>query len=1127
MNIFGLSHSKSQSGYFKLKSIKMNLNQKRTLVGMVCLLLSVSLFAQVEMYQEQVNLPTYKVQAPEKAPIFFTQKKFQGASRFTYPLALNDQISGVREQQNWQFLVLENEYIKLGITPEIGGKLYYATDKTSDHNFIYKNNEVKPGNIGMTGAWVSGGIEWCVLHHHRASTFLPMDYSMVENEDGSKTVYVGETEPRHGMRWSVGVSAFPGKSYFEAEVAVYNPTPNKNTFLYWANVAAHTNKNCQTIFPPSVQLATFHSKTEFSHWPISTTEYRRTDYGAEGTDISWWKNVEKSASFFAYDLQEDFMGAYDHGTHTGTVHIGDHNIVKGAKLWEWGSGERGQTTEGKLTETSGPYVEIMVGAYSDNQPDYSWIMPYETKRWKQYWYPVKDIQGFKNANIDAAVNLEKRGKNKVFLGYYSTQLLKRAQILLKSGDEVILKREVEISPEKAFVEEIKVDESILETKLYTELVDLETGTKIISYQPKKIEKPEFPPVVEAPAKPDEIETVEELYITGKRIEQFYNPLYSDLDYFEEALKRDSDDIRTNTTMGKKALMAGKYEEARNYLATAIKRITRDYTRPETCEALYLQGLVLKEMGLYEEAIDTLYRATWDYAWHSAAYFELAQISCINGDFEKALVEVNESLSTNTKNTRAIALKASIQRKLADYEAAKETLAGITKIDPLNFRLGHEVYLLAKATACESANTKLIELNKKMRDFDQNYIQLSLGYLNEGMLDEAQEILNRKKSTNPIVYYYKAFIQDKKGNTTEAKELFVEANSLSEDYCFPYRLETANVLNKALEYNPNDGKAWYYLGNIYYDRWPEKAMTYYEKAVKVEPTLAMAWRNLGWGFYRHHNNYEKAISYYEKAVSLNDGEAIFYAELDKLYELNNTPVETRLALFDGKNEVVRKRDDAFVHQTMVLTLAGQAEKAVKFLEDKTFSYREGTSRVREMIIDAYLALGIKYFNKKEYKKALEQFLLAQVPEDEAGSARFGNREIQVNCFIALAYEGLGDQNKAKNYFKLSANAEIGKVGIMDYYQGLSCLKIKDKKKANEIFEAMIKQGSERLEGKDEIDFFAIFGEREAARAKNSLSHTILGLGYKGMGKTTDAKAELKKAVEMSVSNLWASVELNEM
>jgi hypothetical protein len=393
----------------------MNLNlfckMKSFLIFCMFSIVCIPLYSQVKIAEEQWSFPTYPVLAPEKAPVFFTNENYQGASKYVYPYALNDVISNEKIHLNWKMLVLENEYIKLGVAPEIGGKLYYAADKSNDYHFIYKNNEVKPGNLGMTGAWVSGGIEWCVLHHPRASTFLPVAYSRAENPDGSKTIFIGETEPRHSMRWTIGISVYPGKSYFETEVSIYNPTPFTHSFLYWANVAAHTNENYQVIFPPSVQFATFHFQNDFSHWPVSTEVFRGQDFTA-GVDISWWKNVKESASFFAHDLKEDFMGGYDHGKNAGTVHIGDHNIVKGAKLWEWGSGPRGQATEGRLTETSGPYVEIMVGAFSDNQPDYSWIKPYETKRWKQFWYPVKDIGGFKNANLQAAVNLEKQDENR-------------------------------------------------------------------------------------------------------------------------------------------------------------------------------------------------------------------------------------------------------------------------------------------------------------------------------------------------------------------------------------------------------------------------------------------------------------------------------------------------------------------------------------------------------------------------------------------------------------------------------------------------------------------------------------------------------------------------------------------
>ncbi len=1108
--------------------MKTSFQRKIKLIALMLLTTGLSLFAQVKMSEEQWVLPTYKVEPAEKAPMFFTGESFQGARKVIYPYALNDVISNEKEEQSWKALMLENEYIQLCITPEIGGKLYYATDKSNDYNFIYKNNEVKPSNIGMTGAWVSGGIEWCVLHHHRASTMLPMDYSMAENADGSKTIFIGETEPRHRMRWTVGVTVHPGKSYFEAELSIYNPTPYTNTFLYWANVATHTNENYQTIFPPSVDFATFHAKNEFTRWPISTEIYREQDF-TEGVDISWWKNVKKSASFFSWDLKEDFMGGYDHGSNSGTVHIGDHNIVKGAKLWEWGSGPRGQATEGRLTETSGPYVEIMVGAFSDNQPDYTWIRPYETKTWKQYWYPVKDIQGFKNANLDAAVNLEQRDNNNVFLGYHSTQKVEKAQIILKNGDAIILQKDLQISPEKAFTELVEIDGNYNFTDLYTALVNTETNEVLISYQPlEKKRVDDLPAIVDKPKQPEDITTVEELYLTGSRLEQFYK---TSMNYYEEALKRDPTNIRTNTAIGNQYLKNGDYNTARTYFARAAKRLTNDYTRPSTCETLYLQGLTLKALELYDEAIDTLYRATWDNAYHSAAYFELAQISCIKADFEKALYQINESLSTNTKNARAVALKASIHRRLGDYNAATETLAKISKTDPLNFRVANEVYLVAKESGnTQKAKSELVSFSKMMRDFDQNYLELAVGYSNEGMFAEAEDILTRYEGKNPIVYYYLGYIQDNKGNREEARKHFAAAQNLSEDYCFPFRLETIKVLEKALSYNENDGKANYYLGNILYNKQPAKAISYWEEAIKSETNLAMAYRNLGWGYYRHYKDFQKAIPFYEKAIALDKSNAILFTELDKLYELNNSPVDRRMKIFEGNEEVVNKRDDAFVRQITVLTLAGKPDKSVELLKDKVFSYREGNSRVREMIIDAQLSLGLKYLSDNNYQKALDHFLLAQVPDEEAGSARSGNRDIQVYYFIGKAYDALKKNKQAKEYFELATAAKTSKrAGVMDYYQGLSFLELNNKTKAKEIFDTLIDTGDKIINNtaEDEADFFVIFGEKEDENSRNTKAYTLRGLGCKGLGKTELAKEDLKKAVDLSVSNLWANTELNRL
>jgi tetratricopeptide (TPR) repeat protein len=1083
---------------------------------------------QVKLSEQKWTIPTYVVSPPDKNPVFFKGETYQGASKYIYPYAMNDAFANEKTDKAWKALILENEYIKLCVTPEIGGKLYYATDKTNNYNFVYKNDVVKPSNIGMTGAWVSGGIEWCVIHHHRASTFLPVDYELAENKDGSKTIWIGETEPRHRMRWTIGITAYPGKSYYSAEVKIHNPTPFTNTFLYWANVAAHTNKDYQVIFPPSVQFATYHAKNSFTNWPFSTEVYNGEDF-TKGVDVSWWINSVNQNSFFAYDLKEDFMGGYDHGKESGTIEIGDHNIVKGAKLWEWGSGPRGQATEGRLTDNSGPYVEIMVGAFSDNQPDYSWIRPYEVKTFKQYWYPVKDIQGFKNANLNGAVNLEKREENNVFLGYYSTQKVAKARIVLKRKDVVVFEKTMEVSPEKTFTGTIKIEGPFGITDLSTEMINMDNNEVLISYHPvEKKEAGKLPETVKRPALPKDIQTVEELYLTGSRILQFYNPTFNAMDYFEEALKRDPNDIRTNVAVGNTYLKNGDYATARMYFLKAIKRLTKDYTRPSACEALYLEGLTLKGLELYDEAIDTLYRATWDYAYHSAAYIELARISCIKGDFQKALDQINESLKTNAVNNSAITLKASIQRRLGNVEGAMATLSVVIENDPLDFRAANENYLIAKKMANNQKSEQLLAgLIRKMRDFDENYLELAVGYLNDGLYQESEEVLRRFKGKDQMISYYLGYLRDKNGNKTEAQKFFKEASDQSVDYGFPYRLEDIKVLNLAMKYNPNDGKPYYYLGNLLYDKQPQKAIESWENAVKYDPLIGIAWRNLGyWGYSQYSKDLQKAINAYEHAFAANKNEPLYYAELDPLYEMSNAPIEKRAKLFEGNNEIVKKRDDSFVREIMVLNLIGESEKAVEYLNNSVFHYREGSSRVRDITVDAHLLLGKKYFSEKKYEPALKEFLsTVETPDNTQTGRRTGDtRSPQINYYVGLAYAALGKAAEAKSSFTLSTEQVVRGANIALYFQGLSFLKLGNKEKAAEKFNSLIQEGNRLISQGTEVDFFAKFGEREAANVQLSNAYMFKGLGYRGLGDTKSAEENLKKAVELSASNLWAINEL---
>ena len=139
--------NKRKTNKLQQKFPVMRLKAVVLFVCFLCIFFPVYPQTKVSIEEKTILLPTYPVATPEKTPIFFRNEAYQGASRHYYPLKLNDQYTHKRVEMPWNFVILGNEFIELGILPEIGGKLYYATDKSNNYNFVYNNTSV---NIQLT-----------------------------------------------------------------------------------------------------------------------------------------------------------------------------------------------------------------------------------------------------------------------------------------------------------------------------------------------------------------------------------------------------------------------------------------------------------------------------------------------------------------------------------------------------------------------------------------------------------------------------------------------------------------------------------------------------------------------------------------------------------------------------------------------------------------------------------------------------------------------------------------------------------------------------------------------------------------------------------------------------------------
>ena len=440
-----------------------------------------------------MTIPTYEVGKPEKNPMFLEKRVYQGSSGVVYPYPVIESISDEKVDKDYKAVYIENEYIKVMILPELGGRIQMAYDKIKQRHFVYYNHVIKPALVGLAGPWISGGIEFNWPQHHRPSTFMPVDCTIVENEDGSVTVWVNEMERMFHQKGMAGFTLRPGCAYLEIQGRVSNRTPLPQTFLWWANPAVEVNDEYQSVFPPDVNAVFDHGKRAVSSFPIATGTYYKMDYSA-GVDISNYKNIFVPTSYMAVNSKYDFEGGYENDTKGGMLHVASHHYSPGKKQWTWGNGDFGRAWDCNLTdayEGKGfrPYIELMAGVYTENQPDFAWLMPYEEKQFVQYFMPYREIGIVKQASKDFIMNIEEVSDCKVQFRILATSKQK-VRIILDGEDDIeYYNKVVTLSPEEVLVETV------------------ETGKEHLAALHLTIERADHPrrfPLLDWYAEPDEI-----------------------------------------------------------------------------------------------------------------------------------------------------------------------------------------------------------------------------------------------------------------------------------------------------------------------------------------------------------------------------------------------------------------------------------------------------------------------------------------------------------------------------------------------------------------------------------------------------------------------------------------------
>lgn len=1064
-------------------------------------------------------------------PLFFDRRVYQGSSGKVYPVPFIDKVFDTPAPKAYDAVRLENAYLRLVMLPEIGGRIFLGQDKVNqDYDFFYKQDVIKPALVGLAGPWLSGGVEFNWPQHHRPGTYLPTDVHIESEDNGAVTVWMSEHDPIDRLKGMHGIRMSPDSALVELRARLYNRTPLTQTFLWWANVAAEVHDNYQSFFPPDVHYVADHAVRAQTSFPVAIGDYYGVDYGERpgANDLTRYKNIPVPTSYMVCDTRFGFFGGYDHDAGGGFVHVADRHLSPGKKQWTWGNHEFGWAWDRELTDRVGPtgrpapYVELMAGVYTDNQPDFSYLQPYETKTFSQYWWPYQKIGPVQNATKDAAVRLVANDDGTLDLGAVASRRLAGVSIILKDVEtgEHLIDACVDLAPDSpwhcpSFKLQVQHEKYRLpdSPKSRVDSLRLSVG-EYVSYQPILVNMSERKRAVATePPSPEACDTVEQLYLTAEHLEQYRHPTRDAEAYLDEALKRDPKDARVNIAYGRRKLKAGCFAQAQRCFETAIERLTHRHPNPCTGEAHYFLGVAMRFLGCYEQAYAAFYKATWDYAWRSASYFQLATLDCCSGDFVKAIEHCRSSLETNQKHSKAKAVMVLAMK--ASGQNPEDLVKAVLAEDPLDH--------LTRWAAGDVDG-----FLKKTRNDAQTVLDVAYDLTDAGFVDHAIELIECHHThevlsvavPNPmersqITHYALAWMK-------QDRSVLDQARLKDPAYCFPSRLHDQVVLEWARSCPGADRNASFGLGNYFYDRRRyEEAIGAWEEARKADADCATVHRNLGIAYWNVRRDGPAARASYLSAQACAPSDARLLVEFDQLCEKLGDAASDRLRYLEWKRELVDERDDCTVALADLYNQTGLPDLALELILARRFHpWEGGEGKVLRQYTTAHLKLGQQALSANDAALALDHFNQATQPPINLGEAyHMLQAKADVLYWRGMALRLLGREDEAVDRFQASANEQgdflamaVAEHSELSYFRGLSLFELGRVSDAESLFCDLEAFARREADKPAVIDYFAtslplllVFEDDLDAVRKQQMDH-LMALAEQGLRSIGHAKAD---------------------
>jgi tetratricopeptide (TPR) repeat protein len=910
-----------------------------------------------------------------------------------YPYFRWDGFTSVPVEKEWKTVVLENDYIRVMILPEIGGKIWAATEKKTGAPFLYYNHVVKFRDVAMRGPWTSGGLEanYGIIGHTPACS-SPVDYLVRTNGDGSVSCIIGTLDLLTRSYWRMEIRLPSDKAFFQTRSFWYNTTPLEQPYYHWMNAGLKASDDLEFIYPGNRYIG---HGGEYAAWPVNEKN---------GKLISWYKNNDfgEYKSYHVFGRYADFSGAYWHKEDRGMIRFGTHDDKPGKKLWIWGLSRQGMIWEKLLTDKDGQYFELQSGRlFNQNTAESSLtpfkhrgFAPYGTDSWEECWYPVDGTHGIVAASEYGALNLQiKKGLLRIYLS--PVQAIRDTLRIAIAGRE-IYKRPIRVKPLELYKDSVELSAGGVPasrsnqpgTPLDEALPDaltVELGDHLLDYSTQAEDSIARP--VQAPSDFN-WNSAYGHYLQGCEAMDMKDYHRAGL-ALDSALEKDANYLPALVKKAELLFRNMRYAEALKLAKHALSIHTEDGS------ANFIYGLVNDRLGNNTDARDGFDIASQDPAYRSAAYTSLARRYLRMGWLSRALDCTSKALVAQSQNMDALQLRAVLYRLQGDTAQHRATLRDIQSMDALNHFSRWEYFLADSMAHPLKEFTSLIrgELPQEV------YLEMACWYYDCGLKPEAIRLLR----LCPPVAEAKIWLSYL---TAEPLDL---AN-LDPTRAFPFRWETGQVLETMM----SKYSSWflrYQLALIYWDRdRPEEARKLLMDCGD-EPSFApfYAWR----AAMMARDDTDAVRRDLLRATQL-DPHWRYAKLLAEYYLLHNDPVKAGDV---AEKSYLSHPDNYIMGMLYARTLLLNHEFAAcdRLLASLNIIPFEGATIGRELYRETKLMLAVQEMKKHAYKKALVRIDEArQWPEHLGVGAPYPeDQDLRLEDWMShRCYAALGQDKEAR-------------------------------------------------------------------------------------------------------------------